>query len=190
MLETMHFPEDVKKLSLQQCSSLCKEIRTRLISTVSRTGGHLASNLGVVELTVSLHRVFDSPKDKFVWDVGHQCYTHKLLTGRNDRFDTLRQRGGLSGFPKPSESEHDSFISGHSSTAISIAAGISEANRLKGNGNYTIAIVGDGAMTGGLTYEGLNNAGKVRNNRLIVILNDNEMSISKNVGALAKYLAS
>lgn len=190
MLETMHFPEDVKKMSLQQCSRLCQEIRTKLISTVSMTGGHLASNLGVVELTVSLHRVFDSPKDKFVWDVGHQCYTHKLLTGRNERFDTLRQEGGISGFPKPSESEHDSFISGHSSTAISIAAGISEANRLKGNENFTIAIVGDGAMTGGLAYEGLNNAGKVKNNRLIVILNDNEMSISKNVGALAKYLSS
>ena len=190
MLETLHFPEDVKKLTLQQCDKLCQEIRTKLISTVSKTGGHLASNLGVVELTVSLHRVFDSPKDKFVWDVGHQCYTHKLLTGRNGSFDTLRQENGISGFPKPSESEHDSFISGHSSTAISVAAGIAEANRLKGSNRHTIAIVGDGAMTGGLTYEGLNNAGKVKNNRLIVVLNDNEMSISKNVGSLAKYLAS
>ncbi|MGN0585542.1 MAG: 1-deoxy-D-xylulose-5-phosphate synthase N-terminal domain-containing protein, partial [Ruminococcus sp.] len=190
MLETLHFPEDVKKLTLQQCDKLCQEIRTKLISTVSKTGGHLASNLGVVELTVSLHRVFDSPKDKFVWDVGHQCYTHKLLTGRNDSFDTLRQENGISGFPKPSESEHDSFISGHSSTAISVAAGIAEANRLKGSSRHTIAVVGDGAMTGGLTYEGLNNAGKVKNNRLIVVLNDNEMSISKNVGSLAKYLAS
>ena len=190
MLDTLHFPEDVKKLTLQQCDKLCQEIRTKLISTVSKTGGHLASNLGVVELTVSLHRVFDSPKDKFVWDVGHQCYTHKLLTGRNDSFDTLRQENGISGFPKPSESEHDSFISGHSSTAISVAAGIAEANRLKGNSRYTIAVVGDGAMTGGLTYEGLNNAGKVKNNRLIVVLNDHEMSISRNVGSLAKYLAS
>lgn len=190
MLDTLHFPEDVKKLSPKQCDKLCQEIRTRLISTVSKTGGHLASNLGVVELTVALHRIFDSPKDQFVWDVGHQCYTHKLLTGRNDSFDKLRQEGGISGFPKPSESEHDSFISGHSSTAISVAAGIAEANRLRGNKNYTIAVVGDGAMTGGLAYEGLNNAGKVRDNRLIVILNDNEMSISKNVGAVAKYLSS
>lgn len=190
LLDILRFPEDVKKLSPQQCSRLCQEIRTRLISTVSKTGGHLASNLGVVELTVSLHRIFDSPKDKFVWDVGHQCYTHKLLTGRGDRFDSLRQENGISGFPKPSESEHDTFISGHSSTAISVAAGIAEANRLKGSKRHTIAIVGDGAMTGGLTYEGLNNAGKVKDNRLIVILNDNEMSISKNVGSLAKYLAS
>lgn len=190
MLEILNLPEDVKKLTVQQCDKLCREIRTKLISTVSRTGGHLASNLGVVELTVSLHRIFDSPKDKFVWDVGHQCYTHKLLTGRNDSFDTLRQENGISGFPKPSESEHDSFISGHSSTAISVATGIAEANRLKGNNYHTIAIVGDGAMTGGLTYEGLNNAGKSKNNKLIVILNDNEMSISKNVGSLAKYLSS
>lgn len=190
MLETLRLPEDVKKLSPKQCDKLCQEIRSRLISTVSKTGGHLASNLGVVELTVALHRIFDSPKDQFVWDVGHQCYTHKLLTGRNDGFDRLRQEDGISGFPKPSESEHDSFISGHSSTAISVAAGIAEANRLKGSKNFTIAVVGDGAMTGGLAYEGLNNAGKVKENRLIVILNDNEMSISKNVGAVAKYLSS
>ena len=190
MLETLHLPEDVKKLTPQQCQRLCHEIRTKLIATVSKTGGHLASNLGVVELTVSLHRVFESPKDSFVWDVGHQCYTHKLLTGRYTQFDTLRQEGGISGFPKPTESEHDAFISGHSSTAISVAAGIAEANRLRGDLHHTIAIVGDGAMTGGLTYEGLNNAGKVKNNRLIVILNDNEMSISRNVGSLAKYLAS
>lgn len=190
MLKTLDLPEDIKKLTLQQCNKLCQEIRAKLISTVSKTGGHLASNLGVVELTVSLHRIFDSPNDKFVWDVGHQCYTHKILTGRNDSFDTLRQEGGISGFPKPKESEHDSFISGHSSTAISVAAGIAEANRLRDDKHYTVAIVGDGAMTGGLAYEGLNNAGKVKNNRLIVILNDNEMSISKNVGSLAKYLSS
>ena len=190
MLETLRLPQAVKKLTTQQCDVLCQEIRNKLISTVSRTGGHLASNLGVVELTVALHRVFDSPKDQFVWDVGHQCYTHKLLTGRLRRFDSLRQEGGISGFPKPTESEHDSFISGHSSTAISVAAGIAEANRLRGDLHHTIAIVGDGAMTGGLTYEGLNNAGKAKNNRLIVILNDNEMSISRNVGSLAKYLGS
>ena len=190
MLERLHLPEDVKKLSPVQCEKLCKEIRTRLISTVSKTGGHLASNLGVVELTVSLHRIFDSPNDQFVWDVGHQCYTHKLLTGRNNSFDKLRQENGISGFPKPTESEHDSFISGHSSTAISVAAGIAEANRIKGSKNYTIAVVGDGAMTGGLAYEGLNNAGKNKDNRLIVILNDNGMSISHNVGAVAKYLST
>ena len=190
MLESLRFPQAVKNMTVPQCNMLCQEIRNKLISTVSRTGGHLASNLGVVELTVSLHRIFDSPKDQFVWDVGHQCYTHKLLTGRLRQFDSLRQEGGISGFPKPTESEHDSFISGHSSTAISVAAGIAEANRLRGNQHHTIAIVGDGAMTGGLTYEGLNNAGKVKENRLIVILNDNEMSISKNVGSLAKYLGS
>ncbi len=190
MLERLHLPEDVKKLSPVQCEKLCKEIRTRLISTVSKTGGHLASNLGVVELTVSLHRIFDSPNDQFVWDVGHQCYTHKLLTGRNNSFDKLRQENGISGFPKPTESEHDSFISGHRSTAISVAAGIAEANRIKGSKNYTIAVVGDGAMTGGLAYEGLNNAGKNKDNRLIVILNDNGMSISHNVGAVAKYLST
>ncbi len=190
VLDSLKLPEDVKKLSPDQCTRLCQEIRNKLISTVSKTGGHLASNLGVVELTVSLHRIFDSPKDKFVWDVGHQCYTHKLLTGRKDSFDSLRQENGISGFPKPMESEHDSFISGHSSTAISVAAGIAEANRLKGSKRHTIAIVGDGAMTGGLAYEGLNNAGKVKENRLIVILNDNEMSISRNVGSLAKYLSS
>ncbi len=189
-LDKIRSPKDVKKLNPEECKILCSEIRDTLIKTVSKTGGHLSSNLGVVELTVSLHRVFDSPKDRLVWDVGHQCYTHKMLTGRLHQMGTLRQEGGISGFPKPTESEHDSFISGHSSTAISVAAGIAEANRLRGDTHHTIAIVGDGAMTGGLTYEGLNNAGKIKNNRLIVILNDNEMSISKNVGSLAKYLRS
>ena len=190
LLERLHSPDDLKALSPEQCTALCAEIRSLLIETVSKTGGHLASNLGSVELTVAMHRVFDSPEDKFVWDVGHQCYTHKILTGRLERFSTLRQENGISGFPKPNESEHDSFISGHSSTAISVACGIAEGMRLHGDKeHFAVAVVGDGAMTGGLSYEGLNNAGKSRNN-LIVILNDNEMSISRNVGALARYLSS
>lgn len=190
LLERLHSPDDLKALSPEQCTALCAEIRSLLIETVSKTGGHLASNLGSVELTMAMHRVFDSPEDKFVWDVGHQCYTHKILTGRLERFSTLRQENGISGFPKPNESEHDSFISGHSSTAISVACGIAEGMRLHGDKeHFAVAVVGDGAMTGGLSYEGLNNAGKSRNN-LIVILNDNEMSISKNVGALARYLSS
>ena len=189
-MERLHSPDDLKALSPEQCTALCAEIRSLLIETVSKTGGHLASNLGSVELTVAMHRVFDSPEDKFVWDVGHQCYTHKILTGRLERFSTLRQENGNSGFPKPNQSEHDSFISGHSSTAISVACGIAEGMRLHGDKeHFAVAVVGDGAMTGGLSYEGLNNAGKSRNN-LIVILNDNEMSISKNVGAMARYLSS
>ena len=190
LLDHLHGPEDLKKLTYAQCTALCQEIRTFLITTVSKTGGHLASNLGTVELTVAMHRVFNSPKDKFVWDVGHQCYTHKILTGRYAQFHTLRQEHGISGFPKPEESVHDAFISGHSSTAISVAGGISEAMRLQGDQtHYAVAVVGDGALTGGLAYEGLNNAGKAKNN-LIVILNDNTMSISKNVGSFAKYLSS
>lgn len=188
-LSDLNLPEDLKKLSLEQCRRLCREIRGILINTVSKTGGHLASNLGTVELTMAIHRVFNSPDDKIVWDVGHQAYTHKLLTGRLDRFGTLRQENGIAGFPRPSESEHDAFISGHSSTSISVACGIAEAMRISGNNeNYAVAVVGDGAMTGGMIYEALNNGGKDRKN-LIVILNHNNMSISKNVGALSKYLA-
>ena len=190
LLQQLHSPRDLKKLSPAQCETLCQEIRSLLVETVSKTGGHLASNLGSVELTVAMHRVFSSPEDKFVWDVGHQCYTHKILTGRLERFSTLRQENGISGFPKPKESEHDSFISGHSSTAISVACGMAEGMRLQGDlSHFAVAVVGDGAMTGGLAYEGLNNAGKSGNN-LIVILNDNEMSISRNVGGLARYLSS
>ena len=190
LLERLHSPKDLKGLSLEQCESLCEEIRSLLVETVSKTGGHLASNLGSVELTVAMHRVFSSPQDKFVWDVGHQCYTHKILTGRLEQFSTLRQENGISGFPKPNESEHDSFISGHSSTAISVACGIAEGMRQHGDReHFAVAVVGDGAMTGGLSCEGLNNAGKSGNN-LIVILNDNEMSISKSVAALARYLSS
>lgn len=190
LLSQLHSPKDLKKMTPAQCQVLCQEIRSLLVETISKTGGHLASNLGSVELTVAMHRVFSSPDDKFVWDVGHQCYTHKILTGRMQQFSTIRQENGISGFPKPKESEHDSFISGHSSTAISVACGIAEGMRLQGDReHFAIAVVGDGAMTGGLSYEGLNNAGKSGNN-LIVILNDNEMSISRNVGALARYLSS
>ncbi len=188
-LKSLDLPYDLKKLTVDQCMDLCKEIRSILIKTVSRTGGHLASNLGVVELTMAIHRVFSSPDDKIVWDVGHQSYTHKILTGRLDQFSTLRQEDGISGFPKPCESVHDSFISGHSSTSVSVACGIAEAMKIRNQNNHAIAVIGDGALTGGLAYEGLNNAGK-SNDNLIVILNHNNMSISKNVGALAKYLSS
>ena len=189
-LEELDLPKDLKKLSLSQCSALCKEIRNILISTVSATGGHLASNLGAVELTMAIHRNFNSPDDKIVWDVGHQAYTHKILTGRLNRFSTLRQEGGISGFPKPEESVHDTFISGHSSTSVSVACGIAEAMKLQGKNNYTIAVIGDGAMTGGMFYEAMNNCGRDRQSNLIVILNDNNMSISKSVGSLSKYLTS
>ena len=188
LLPNIKKPSDVKKLSTEELYELSDEIRTTLIDTVSETGGHLASNLGVVELTVALHKVFNSPHDKIVWDVGHQVYVHKLLTGRYDKFSTLRQHGGLSGFSSPSESEHDTFFSGHSSTSVSAAYGIASANKLKGNKNSAIAVIGDGAFTGGMVYEALNNAGREQS-RLIVILNDNDMSISKNVGSFAAHLA-
>ena len=187
-LGELSLPEDLKDLSYKQCRYLCGEIRALLISTVSKTGGHLASNLGVVELTLALHRKFRSPDDKIVWDVGHQSYVHKILTGRADRFSTLRQKGGISGFPKPEESVHDSFIAGHSSTSVSVACGIAEAMKMQQKESYAVAVIGDGAMTGGMFYEGMNNAGKDHNTNLIVILNDNDMSISKSVGALSKYL--
>lgn len=187
-LYDMKLPEDLKKLSADQCGELCRQIRSLLIKTVSKNGGHLASNLGTVELTVALHRVFESPKDKIVWDVGHQAYTHKILTGRLNEFATLRTEGGISGFCRPDESEHDAFISGHSSNSISAALGIAYAKKLQGDRHHAIAVLGDGAMTGGMSYEGLNNAGKSDTN-MIVILNYNEMSISRNVGGMAKYLS-
>ncbi|MBE6834822.1 MAG: 1-deoxy-D-xylulose-5-phosphate synthase [Ruminococcaceae bacterium] len=187
-LKNISSPADVKKLDEKELDNLAKEIREVLISTVSQNGGHLASNLGVVELTIALHRVFNSPKDKIVWDVGHQVYTHKLLTGRFDSFESLRKENGISGFSRPSESEHDIFYSGHSSTSISSALGIATAEKINGGKNHTIAVIGDGALTGGLAYEALNNAGRQKC-KLIVILNDNEMSISKNVGGVARYLA-
>ena len=185
IINKINSPCDLKKLKRDELEILCAQIRELIIETVAVNGGHLAPNLGVVELTVALHREFNSPKDKFVFDVGHQCYTHKILTGRREKFGTLRKKGGISGFPKPGESEHDAFISGHSSTAISVACGIAANNK-----DYTVAIVGDGALTGGLAFEGLNNAGRMRNQNLIVILNDNTMSIGRNVGALARYLAA
>lgn len=188
-LTDIKLPQDLKKLSLGQLNSLCSQIRKILITTVSKNGGHLASNLGTVELTVAIHRVFDAPDDKIVWDVGHQAYTHKILTGRLDRFSTLRQENGISGFPKPCESKYDSFISGHSSNSISAALGIASAMKQNGDNHYAVAVIGDGALTGGLAYEGLNNAGKSDTN-IIIILNHNGMSISKNVGGLAKYLAT
>lgn len=166
----------------------CEKIREKLIADVSKSGGHLAPSLGVVELTVALHHVFESPKDSIVWDVGHQAYAHKLLTGRENKFHTIRQKGGLSGFPKISESEHDPFGTGHSSTSISAALGIAEAKRLAGHTGKTIAVIGDGSLTAGLAYEGLNNAGHVQNKNLIVILNDNKMSIDKNVGAISRFM--
>ncbi len=187
-LENITSPADVKKLDKSDLPLLARECRDVLVDTVSKNGGHLASNLGVVELTIALHRVFNSPKDKIIWDVGHQCYTHKLLTGRYPEFSTLRTEDGLSGFSNPDESEHDIFFSGHSSVSISQALGVATANSINNDKHSTIAVIGDGALTGGLAYEALNNAGRNGKN-LIVILNDNEMSISKNVGSVARYLA-
>lgn len=186
-LDKIHSPEDLKALKSSEYPALAREIRDVMIDTVSRNGGHLASNLGAVELTMAIHLTFDSPKDRIVWDVGHQAYTHKLLTGRYEVFDTIRQKDGISGFCHPNESEHDTFYSGHSGTSVSSAYGIAQANKIKKNNNYTVAVIGDGSFTGGLVYEALNNAGRSKTN-LIVILNDNEMSISKNVGSVARYL--
>jgi len=186
-LKQINSPDDLKKLSLDQQQELCQEIRDVMIDTVSNNGGHLASNLGIVELTVALHSVFDCPKDTLIFDVGHQCYVHKLLTGRREVFNTLRQRDGLSGFPKPTESKYDSFIEGHASTSISQAIGLAHAKVLAGDDSKTIAIIGDGSFTGGLTFEAMNNLDASLKN-LIIILNDNSMSISKSVGAIANYL--
>ena len=188
-LEQIKNPSDIKGFDYPFVAELGEEIRACLINNVAHTGGHLASNLGVVELTMAIHRVFDSPKDQIIFDVGHQCYVHKLLTGRYKDFDSLRQMDGLSGFPSPQESIHDPLKTGHSSTAISSAVGLLKAFQLNNEDDrYVISVVGDGAMTGGLSYEGLNNGGKMQGN-LIVILNDNDMSISKNVGSLADYLS-
>jgi len=187
VLDQIECPFDVKKLDPEELERLCSELREEILSTVSKNGGHLASNLGVVELTVALHHVFDFPRDKVIWDVGHQSYAHKILTGRKDRFHTLRQYEGISGFPKRDESPYDAFDSGHSGTSISSALGMAEARRLKGEEGKMIALIGDGSMTAGLAFEGLNQSGHIDQN-LIVILNDNEMSISRNVGALSSYL--
>ncbi|HDS29861.1 MAG TPA: 1-deoxy-D-xylulose-5-phosphate synthase [Firmicutes bacterium] len=187
ILTRVNTPEDLKSLSLPELRGLCRDIREFLIQNVSQTGGHLASNLGSVELTVALHAVFDSPRDKFVWDVGHQGYPHKILTGRKDRFNTLRQRGGISGFPNPQESEHDTFVVGHASTSLAAAMGMAKARDLKGDDHNVIAIIGDGAMTGGIAFEAINNASNLPT-RLIIILNDNKMSISPNVGGMSRHL--
>jgi 1-deoxy-D-xylulose-5-phosphate synthase len=188
LLSAINNPQELKKLPPELLPQLAQEIRAQIISTVAHTGGHLAPSLGVVELTIALHYVFDSPRDKIVWDVGHQAYAHKLLTGRQDRFHTLRQYGGLSGFPKRSESPHDACDTGHSSTSISAALGMASARCLKRERNRVIAVIGDGSMTAGMAFEGLNNAGDL-NKDLIVVLNDNGMSIAPNVGALSSFLS-
>lgn len=189
ILDRVNSPQDVKNLNRRDLKEFCSEVREFLVEHVSKTGGHLASNLGVVELTTALHRVFDTPWDSIIWDVGHQCYTHKIITGRKDRFDTLRQPEGLSGFPKPDESPHDAFVAGHSSTSISAAYAISRANQMSQSNSHAIAVIGDGAFTGGMAYEALNNAGRSRSN-LIIVLNHNAMSIGRNVGAFARYLSA
>ena len=189
LLDKVNSPKDIKKLNIDELNELCSDIRKMLIETVSKNGGHLASNLGVVELTVALHKVFNSPVDQIVFDVGHQCYTHKILTGRKDSFSTLRTEGGISGFTRPVESEHDIFSSGHSSTSISAAIGLAKAKQIKGEKGKVIAVIGDGALTGGMAYEALNNCAN-ENSNLVVILNDNNMSISKNVGSMAKNLTT
>lgn len=187
ILKGVDKPEDLRKLNISQKEQLANEIRKEIINIVSETGGHLASNLGITELTIALHSVFNTPKDKIVWDVGHQTYVHKILTGRKDKMNTLRQLGGISGFPKIKESEYDSFDTGHSSTSISIALGMARARDIKNENNNVIAVIGDGALTGGMALEALNDAGNSKT-KLIVILNDNEMSISKNVGGIATFL--
>lgn len=189
LLETINSPNDLKQLPLDQLPLLAEEIRQEILQTVSETGGHLASNLGSIEFTIALHYVFDSPRDKIIWDVGHQAYAHKLLTGRREQFHTLRQMGGMSGFPCCDESEHDLFFVGHSGTSISSALGLVEANHLAHNDDRrVIAVIGDGSMTAGLAYEGLNHAGRLDRN-IIIVLNDNEMSISPNVGAVSSFLS-
>lgn len=187
VLDKVNNINDLKKLNIKELPDLCSDIRSFLVDKISKTGGHLAPNLGVVELTVALHYVFNSPKDKIIFDVGHQCYVHKILTGRKNKFNTLRKLNGLSGFPKSRESLHDIFNTGHSSTSISSALGVAIANKLDNKPDYSIAVIGDGALTGGLAFEGLNNAA-IKDTNLIVILNDNQMSISPSVGGLSNYL--
>ena len=187
ILEKIKEANDVKKLSLSECEQLAQEIRDFLIQSLSETGGHLASNLGVVEMTIALHRFLHFPEDKLVWDVGHQAYTHKILTGRKEQFATLRKTGGLSGFPKRKESDCDAFDTGHSSTSISAGLGLVQARDLKGEDYQVVSVIGDGALTGGMAYEALNNAAELKKN-FIIILNDNEMSITRNVGGMSSYL--
>jgi len=186
-LEKINSPVDLKRLSITELAELAEEIRPYIIKTVSKTGGHLASNLGVIELTIALHYVFNTPLDKIIWDVGHQCYTHKILTERKERFETLRQNGGLSGFPCREESVYDVFDTGHASNSISIAVGLAEAKKRENKTHKIVAVIGDGSLTGGMSFEALNHAGHLKSD-IIVVLNDNEMSISKNIGALSSYL--
>ena len=188
-LEKISQAGDIKKLNGEELAALAQEIREFLIEKISNTGGHLASNLGVVELTMALHLVFDLPEDKIVWDVGHQAYTHKLLTGRREGFDTLRKYGGMSGFPKRKESDCDAFDTGHSSTSISAGLGLVRAREILGGDNYVISVIGDGSLTGGMAYEAMNNAARLKSN-FIIVLNDNNMSISENVGGMSNYLGS
>ena len=188
-LNEVNSPDDIKKLNIDEMEELAQEIREFLIKSISKTGGHLASNLGVVELTLALHKVFDSPKDKLIWDVGHQSYVHKIITGRKDEFATLRQLNGLSGFPKESESEHDIFDTGHSSTSISVGLGIACARDIKREHFNVVSVIGDGSITGGMALEAINHLGYL-NKKMIIILNDNEMSIDKNVGGMSRYLSS
>lgn len=187
LLESMKFPEDIKCLNTVELKALGEEIREFLIESVSKTGGHLASNLGVVELTLSLFKSFDIEKDKIIWDVGHQSYVHKILTGRKDKFDKLRKKGGISGFPKRNESIYDAFDTGHSSTSISAALGMARARDLKGDDYSVVAVIGDGALTGGMAFEALNDLGYNKTD-MIIVLNDNQMSISRNVGGISRYL--
>ena len=187
-LENVNFPSDIKKLSTSELKKLADEVREEMIDAVSETGGHLGAGLGVVELTVAIHYIFNTPNDKLIWDVGHQAYPHKILTGRKDRIRTLRKGDGLSGFTKRGESEYDPFGAAHSSTSISAALGIAVANKLSNKSDNVIAVIGDGAMSAGMAYEAMNNAGASKT-KLIVILNDNDMSIAKPVGAMRSYLA-
>ena len=189
LLKTIGNPDVLKNLSNEQIDELCSEIREKIISVVSKNGGHLASNLGVVELTVALHTAFNAPEDKLVFDVGHQSYVHKLLTGRFECFDALRTAGGLSGFPKSEESEYDSFNTGHASTSISAALGMLRAKIQLGEQGFAVAVIGDGSLTGGMAFEALNDAGRSKL-PLIVVLNDNNMSIARNVGALSQHLTN
>jgi 1-deoxy-D-xylulose-5-phosphate synthase len=187
ILPNIEKPAQIRGLDLPALERLAGELRARIIATVADCGGHLAASLGAVELTLAIHFVFDTPRDKLVWDVGHQTYAHKLLTGRQDRFSTLRRKGGLSGFPKREESVYDTFNVGHSSTSISAATGMTEARRLQGGNHKVVVVIGDGSLNSGLALEGLNWAG-YRKEDLIIVLNDNEMSISRNVGAISAYL--
>ena len=187
MLERINGPQDIKELNREELEILASEIRRFLIEKISATGGHLASNLGVVELTMAMYLTFDLPKDKIIWDVGHQAYTHKILSGRKDYFDDLRQYGGLSGFPKTKESPCDCFDTGHSSTSISAGLGMAQARDILGEDYSVVSISGDGALTGGMAYEALNNAAQIKKN-FIIVLNDNNMSISENVGGISQYL--